>query len=422
MNSSNKLPSAEQAHAALNASKSAHALAKEIFQAELPEQFIRTIPPQTLYLILQSNSLHSSADLLEIATLEQCRLLLDFDLWEGDRFKEERFWQWLEVTDATDDLELLQKLFKVFDLKLVGFLISKYVDFFSTTEPTDMPPAPEYYTPDKGYTWIKLNAPDDSKNFLLGRLLALIFETSAEVFYQLSSVPSIATISVLEEESFIERTKRLNSEGIPEPEIAFMLHEPFYLKEALELMDKSIPQHDVQDIRSIQPLVYSGDFFAPLSTILKETTDRDQFESELTYILNNAIVRWGIPYHDGKRILFLRDQVLGAINIGLLWVASKSERSIEDIHQYVGLKNLYRLGLTKLNSVRRLALKLPEMEISKLESSDPLLAFKLSSLKAIFPSSGKKGSGQEEAPDFELVPITSIQQLEELCRELDLTE
>ena len=46
-------------------------LTKAIFEAELPEQVVREIPPLNLYMAIQNNSLISSTDLIDIMTTHQ---------------------------------------------------------------------------------------------------------------------------------------------------------------------------------------------------------------------------------------------------------------------------------------------------------------------------------------------------------------
>src|SRR4051812_29931238 len=145
----------------------AQKLAKAIFKADVPEEYIRQIPAQSLYMAMKENGLESSAEIIEIATLEQCRLLLDFDVWEKDQFSEAQFWEWLALTDATNSLVIVQKLLKFVDLKLVALLIARYVDVKVLEEPTDEPPGPGSYTPDQGFTWIFINAEDSTQHFLL---------------------------------------------------------------------------------------------------------------------------------------------------------------------------------------------------------------------------------------------------------------
>jgi hypothetical protein len=183
-------------------------------------------------MVVKSTGLQSSSDIIMMASMEQCRLLTDFDLWTGDTLHEEALWEWLALTDETESLELLQRFIKIVDLKLLAVLIEKYVEVKVFEEPTDQPPGAGFHTPDKGHTWIGIATEDADKHFLLARLLALIFESSAELFYQLISIVSVATTSMLEEESYQERQKRLAAEGVPEPEVDAAVHAPYSLAEA----------------------------------------------------------------------------------------------------------------------------------------------------------------------------------------------
>ena len=83
-------------------------LYKEIFDSGAPEQVVRQLPAQSLYMVVKSTGLQSSSDIIMMASMEQCRLLTDFDLWAGDTLNEEALWEWLALTDETESLELLQ--------------------------------------------------------------------------------------------------------------------------------------------------------------------------------------------------------------------------------------------------------------------------------------------------------------------------
>ena len=160
-------------------------LYKAIFEADAPEQLVRQLPTQTLFMIVKSVGLPSAAELISMASLEQCRLLSDFDLWNGDSLNEAALWEWLALTDEVESLELLQKLVKFVDLKLFAILFGKYIEVKIFDDPTEQPPGEGFHTPDRGATWIGIKTEDPDKHFLLARLLALIFESSAELFYRL---------------------------------------------------------------------------------------------------------------------------------------------------------------------------------------------------------------------------------------------
>lgn len=357
-----------------------------IFEAEAPEQVVRQLPSQSLFMIVKQRGLASSSDLISMASLEQCRVLSDFDLWHGDVLNEEVLWEWLALTDETDSLELLQKVVKFIDLKVIAILIGKYVQVKVLEEPTDQSPGPGFHTPDKGYTWIGITMENPDHHFLLARLLALIFETNTELFYQLLSTSSVATLTMLEEESYQDRVKRLAAEGVPEPEISAQAHAPYALTDALHDLRENKPRKTIEDVRSVEPLLYEARSTRLFAELMRRVTDHEEVEMEFTYLINAAVVRYGIDFSDQEQLLALCEKVKGAINIALEKLVKDSDRTVLDVYQALGLGKLYRLGLTEITSLRSSARKVSLEVAEKFKDSDRVLFATLACAREAFPS------------------------------------
>jgi len=361
--------------------RSGRKLAKEIFAASLPEQYIRTLPAQSVYLAIKENGLESSADLVQILTLEQLRVCLDFDLWDGDTLQEDNLWSWLALPDAagTDGenlsgLALLQKILKAFDLKIVALMLSRHVEHYTFEEPSDTPPGVDFFTPDKGFTWLSFKNVDESQRFLLGRFVALIFETNADLFYQMLAIPGVASEAELEEESYQDRTRRLNVEGVPDLERAHELCTPLNEGDLLRLISERSPSPMIDDIRVVEPLIYQSVGLEPLQSLVRSITEetrggREQFEIELTQILNAALIRWRVPAYEHEDVALLGAKVRGAINLGLSLALQRSDRAALDIYSAIGLRPLFCAGLALLMQVRAIALKI-EGDEEKLITDD----------------------------------------------------
>jgi len=363
---------------------SARTLARKIFEAEVPEEFIKTVAPQSLYLAIKHNGLSSSADLIEIATLEQCRILLDFDCWHKDEIEEENLWEWLGLADENDNLKLLGKLIKCIDLKLLALLISKHVKSEVFEEPTDLPPGPHHYSPDQGYTWIRITLEESSKHFLLGRLLAFLFENKTELFYQLISIPQVATETQLAEESYQDKLKRLLAEGIPDDDFANALNSPLDETSLKIELGKEEKRAFVEDISIVEPLLYDSSILRPLGTLLAGISPREEFESELTLIMNGAIVKWAVEFHDFDQVAKLTSKVKGALNIGLELSLRISSLTDIEIYRVLGLQKLYRSGLSELLSLRKGAFKVEDEKLRGLEEESAVISL-VAGLREPFP-------------------------------------
>ena len=373
-------------------------LAKAIFSADLPEQAIRELPAQSLYMAIRHNGLQDSFDLIDIASLEQTRTLLDFDLWTRDRFNEDNFWEWLSLADhaavlegnedAEEGLRFLQKLLKVIDLKLVALILDRYVQIDVYQEPTEQPPGAGFYTPDKGFTWICIKIEDGTKHFYLARFLALIFETDAKLFYQIIAVPTVSTEAMLEEESYQDRSKRLNSEGVPDQESSTRLNAPLDLNHARALVNKQPSNTNkivaqTRDLFPVEPLIYDGEISGALAEILTRTPGREAIESELTMLLNAAIVHWSNEWWDNNALMHLTAKVKGAISVGLEIARTQLLLGALESYERLELAGLYQLGLGAILPLRRLARNASEHSAIA-HGGAPMLAL-IDALKNPFP-------------------------------------
>lgn len=324
-------------------------LVKEIFASNNPEEYIKDISPQNLYLGVKRIGIDSAGDIISISTPEQIQLLLDFDLWNKDQFQEENFWNWLAITDQQGDLSLLNKIFRSLDLKIVALIMSKYVEAYTFDETTDAPPGPDFYTPDKGNTWLRIVIDDKDKEFYLGRLLALIFDGNPDLFYQILSIPSIATPAILEEESYQEANKRLIAEGIPEAELAFQTHASISDLEISELLS-SENNSTFRDLNSLDIITWEKNelfYFGQLSEV-----NNFEIEQSLSFIFNCAIVRFSIEIQDSTAVVELSSKIKGAINLGLELLTTKYGLEIKELYSRLGLPVIYRYGLTKILALK----------------------------------------------------------------------
>jgi hypothetical protein len=360
-------------------------LYRAIFDSESPEQMVLQLPVQSIFMVIKQAGLASSTDIIAMTSLEQCRLLTDLDLWHGDNLNEDALWEWLALTDESDSLEILQKILKSIDLKLVAVLIGRYVESRVFEEPTDQPPGPGFHTPDKGFTWVGIKIDNPDRHFLFARLLAMIFETNTELFYQLLATPSVATVSMLEEDSYQERAKRLSAEGIPDRELANEINSPYPFNEALRDLHEREDRKIVEDIRAVEPLLYEGRASRLFAELLRRVSDRDGLEMEFTYILNGAVVRFGVDFSDHEQVLDLCERIKGAVNLGLERLVKDSDRTVQDVYQVLGLGKLYRLGLTELLAVGTVARKISLEDAERIRGQDPVLFSIVACARESFP-------------------------------------
>jgi hypothetical protein len=350
---------------------SPRALRNAIFDAINPEQVARSLPAQALYLLVRDAGVTSSLDLLALADVEQFRTMLDLDLWRGDEVSEESFWEWLSLVEEADDFSILQRVLKTIDLKLVGMMLGTYVQVITYDDGNDEAPGAGFYTPDRGHTWLHITIQEPDKHFLLARFLALIFETSRELFYQLLSVPTVATRTQLEEEAYQDRNKRLEAHGVPAIDFAHEILASLPFAQLSALIDKHETGIVIPDVRPVPVLHHTVGSIEPLDSVFRAALSG--VEEEYTLLANGMIVKFGVDFADRDGVQRVTTQLLGAINIG--HQRTLRERNNLDALELVKLKGLRpfaRYGLTALDALRRTALRLSEETLKRVDPNSGL--------------------------------------------------
>lgn len=332
-------------------------LSRAVFKADVPESAVRELPAQTLYQIICYNGMESSVDLIEMASIEQTRILLDFDLWSPDGFDEEHLWNWLELSSEEDDLVILQKVVAALDLKIVALLINKHLEIVQKEESTDSPPGPLFFTPDNGYTWIRVICEEERKHFLISKLLAFLFESNSDIFYQLLATKTITTPAVLEEEALADKTKRLSAEGLPDQALAAEITSFLSVAEGLKQTQEACSKFSATEIIIAEALTRLSDSIEPLTSALKEVENLEDALSEMTLLINSVLVRFRAILSDNQGLLFFASQTHGALNLGLDLLILRSGLSAENILNKVGLQIPFRVGLTQILDISKTAKK-----------------------------------------------------------------
>jgi hypothetical protein len=401
-------------------------LAKSIYQLELPPEVLRSLPAQSLYLAIQENGLESSVETLLAASLEQLKLLLDFDLWQRDTFLEENFWQWLEAEESSEPLAVAEKILKVIDYKIVALMIARYVDVITKEEKSDTPPAPGFYTPDLGQTWLRVKLEDSHRFFLMNRFLALLFESDADLFYQLLAVPMVGTNAILEEEAYQDQQRRLANEGIPDLSLAAEIHAPLALNPVLDLIKKQEQLPAISDIEPIPALIAHSDELMPWHRIVCDAKNSDELAAESTLLVNAALVHYNIPVSEYTEVGLCAAQVRGAINIGLQKVISaEPATNLVEAVEHLGLKPFYRLGLTILTSLRKEAMLVKRsagfatLNTEQQKVIEALTKPGIPACPKDFDSQLDKIDDKSHQISAELRPIEELSELESLTRTLN---
>jgi len=405
---------------------SGRALAREIFRASSPEEFVQQLPSQAIYLAVRGIGLESASEILSLISTEQYKTMLAFDLWSGDQFNEDHFWRWAQIIDQENGNEALSQFLEAVDPRILSLLTARHVRTQFFDEPTDLPPDAGYYTPDRGSTWLKIELTDPDRLRLFGKLLALTFERDPEFFYRLLTETGYITPVELEDDAYGDRCRRVQDEGMPDPERSFHLNTPVTLVQLERLMEQDHQPNS--GTVAVLPLAFSLSNISPLSGFLSELSvdHHEELESELALLANAGIVFYGVDISEPQELSALIERIRGAINIGLERLSRSSKISPRAVYDQFGIQKIYQLGLNELRDLQRLARRASPMTEEELLANDLLLAAVYQAALERFPqvpsfvlNDGSIEIRRADVSDVQPKAFTHLAQVEAVARLLE---
>lgn len=327
-------------------------------ESQEPETLIRSLPAQDLYLAFQEIGLSEVASLVQMATPEQFRLFVDFDVWDGYELSAEKVLLWLRLArgEAEDDYQeklagldvevlelLLRGIVRIFDLEEEGEpgdevegTIERTVEGrFVLVYPSE---GAEYAAARRLINDLYAQDP-----FLAGRILyAVRWELESE----------------LTETALRWRNARLADLGFPSPEEAASLYAKVDL--GAPLPKPAAPPEELPGffLTSLE----SGSLLDRALGLLTEDS-RDSLELQLVTLLNEAMVADRIPIDDLDQVRDQARAVRATLSLGLEHLCGDDAAEASAQLRRVALKRIFQVGFTRTLELQwraqRLAGELP---------------------------------------------------------------
>ena len=168
--------------------------------------------------------------------------------------------------------------------------------------------------------------------------------------------------------------------------MASKVHGVYSLQEALADLKQQGVSNAIEDVRAVEPLLYQSRATKFFSELLQGSHAHDVLAMEFTYVVNAAIVRFGIDFSDQDAVFLLCQKVKGAINIGLEKLVEETGTRVQEIYNTLGLEKLYRLGLADLMVLRALARKVSLEQAELFRDAEPALFSTVACAREPFPS------------------------------------
>jgi hypothetical protein len=359
--------------------------ADALFAAPNPEAAIRALPGDELFYVVHE----SPRDALEIlvhATAPQVRTVMDFALWERDEVAPARLAEWLEVL-AEAPPEKIGEWFAGLDVELVAFLLLRTSTIYdlSEGEPPEEPEGTFYPTPDRlfvldvrGLPEVETDGggqghgedgqPPDSARAMI-RIVDNLYRADRALARRILVGARAELPSTLEEAAFRWRAGRMADLGFADPWEALEVYreiDPATVKvgEEPEVATRLRPvtsDGGGDSLRAPRALVDRLGGSSPFARAVSRLTSPDDI-AELHFALvalgNRVLAADRVSPGDDDAVAAVLDRLHATLDIAVEFLArGDDERAVAAVRS-VPLMRLFRLGVSVIGKVRRLALAL----------------------------------------------------------------
>lgn len=296
--------------------------------------------PQEFFWLLKEIGENDAVGLLQLASPDQCRFLLDLELWQGWTFSEEKACHWLAYFLEGGEARV-HELLSVIDFEILQLLLSREVvvgggigDFENDEQRFD-----DYDHTFDGVFMLKFKNPKHSQ--IIGSLLEMVVKLDNPLYTALMEGVKGDVDLELEEQCQRFRTGRLEDLGFPPLDEALSIYARVNPESFEPLGDKEL--HPAGEGGALVPIAGDRDSLLFRAFAL---ADSPTLAQELNYLVNSALVAEGGAFEDPEAMADILQRVLGYLNISLEKLSEGDVSRAAKLLVGEKLKRLFQLGFS----------------------------------------------------------------------------
>ncbi|MEZ4266160.1 MAG: DUF6178 family protein [Myxococcota bacterium] len=317
-----------------------------------PKAMVRSFSTGEFYFLVKDIGAHDAGALLELASNEQIRGLLDLDLWSGHEVRFERWLSWLDIANSAN-LETAQRVVRQTEDELLVLLFTSRVQVYPADLETDTVPdeLQLFQTPDFAY-WVTVPHEDEELAERLRGLMSLLWSADPGRMRELLLAARFELPSSIEESLIFFRQGRLEEMGFVGPEEAPRAYKWLdpgrarqRVREHLERVRPSLPTIDmggsVQDLalRDIEPPALLG---AALQ--LLDDEERARIAEAFAYLVHKVFMAWTGDLSHTDELPAVGRHVAALTNLGLSHLADESAATGAEVLRRLWAEPIFRVG------------------------------------------------------------------------------
>lgn len=320
-----------------------------LVEAHDGEALVAEMAAQELFLLIKEIGREDVGELIAWATTEQFTTFLDLDIWQGDQLDPVAMLHWLQLLLDAGEEKVMQLACQL-DFELLVLMVKKFVNI--SRGPEDASDVDQGGQPASGY---EVEYLDVEGGKVVGAFLDILYRLDPQLTHNLLRTVRWEQNSLLEEEVFQARNRRLEEFGFVDPIAALALFswlDPAtfkpgdYRKDSLPLAaDDTVPPGFVLTAASPRNL---------LAEVLANGLSREGCW-ELSYLLNAVMSADRVDVGDPQQVQTALDQVYRCLNLALEQLCGSDAAAATELFNQIYLQPLFRFGFSLTLTLQRQA-------------------------------------------------------------------
>ena len=320
---------------------------------------LASVPSVWLHRLVCELGMADTSELLEMATKEQVREILDLELWQGDRLDREEALDWLHFL-TTLSTEAAIRHIRGLDIELLGLVLRHHVRIYLADEET-APEEPEgaLYPTRDGWFILEIMAQNEADVAKVIQLVDTLYQDDQDDIRRLLQNLMWELTTELEEWSLRWRNNRLQDLGFADPIEALELYA--YLDPATVKVDEQTADMPLRGDPEpmgetpLEALASSGQSFLDrtLALVVRDTSEERRLGAAMITLCNRCLAADRVDPSDGDSAKQSLEQLHWRISLGLEHLCEGQLERGPEVLGAVAMIRLARLGHSLTLELRR---------------------------------------------------------------------